>query len=149
MATNFLWGATGSVLHLLTTQLNSLANGTLSALGPEIDNTSGAYQMGQLYIHMASAAFVDPSYIEIYFVPSSDTAGGAYPSFHSAGAGNLQNYLVATVYINGANAAQEETFPYVSIPPGKFKVCALTGGSTPALASSGNTVDLYPTPTQY
>src|SRR5690242_14788591 len=149
MATNFLWGGVGSVVHLLTTELNGLANGTLSALGPEVGAVND-YQMGQLYIHLASAAFVDPSYINIYFVPSSTTASGAtYDSFHSSAAGNLANYLVATAYINGATAAQDLTFPYVSIPLGFFKVVALTGGSCPTLGASGNTVDLYPTPTQY
>ncbi len=149
MATNFLWGATGAVAHLLTTELNSLANGTLSAIGPEINNTTGAFQMGQLYVHMASAAFVAPSFINIYLVPSSDTAGGAYPTFTSAAAAALSNYLAGTIYINGSTAAQDETYLGVTIPPGKFKALALTGGSTPTLAASGNTVDLYPTPTQY
>jgi len=148
MATNFLWGAAGAVSHLLTTELDALANGTLSALGPEINNSSG-YQMGQLYISLASAAFVAPSYISIYLVPSSDTAGTNYPTFTSAAAAALSNYLAATIYINGSTAAQKEIFPYVAIPLGKFKTLGLTGGSCPTLASSGNTVDLYPTPTQY
>lgn len=148
MTANFLWGAAGSVMNLLTTELNSLANGTLTALGPEISNTSG-YQMGQLHIHLASAAFVDPSYINIYFVPSTDTAGAAYPTFNSSDQANLANYLVATVYIEGTTAAHDETLPYVSIPLGKFKTLALTGGSCPTLGASGNTVDIFPTPTQY
>lgn len=149
MVANFLWGADGTVLHCLTTELNSLANGTLTTLGPEKDNTSGAFQMGQLYVHLASAAFVDPSYIQIFIVPSSDNAGTAYPTFHSGTAGNLANYLAATIYLNGATVAQDEIMAYITIPPGKFKVLALTGGSCPTLAASGNTVDLYPTPTQY
>ncbi len=148
MVANFLWGSAGSVMNLLTTELNSLAAATLTAIGPEINNSSG-YQMGQLHIYLASAAFVDGNYIQIFLVPSSDTAGTAYPTAHSNAAGNLANYLAATVYINGATAAQHETFPYVSIPLGKFKTYALTGGTPPTLASSGNTVDIYPTPTQY
>lgn len=149
MATNFLWGATGAAYSLLGTELNSLAVNTLSSIGAEIDNTSNAYQMGILDVHLASAAFADPSYITIYLIPSTDTAGAAYPSFHSSAAGNLANYKVATIYINGATAAQDEVYPYVTIPPGKFKALALTGGSCPTLAASGNTVKLYPTPTQY
>lgn len=148
MATNFLWGPVQSVMNLLTTQLDALANGTLSALGPEINN-SGGFQMGQLTVTLASAAFVAPSFINIYFVPSSDTAGGAYPTFTSAAAAALANYLVATVAINGSTAAQKEMYPYVPIPLGKFKPLALTGGSCPTLGATGNTVDLYPTPSQY
>lgn len=149
MATNFLWGATAAVMHLLTTQLDALTNGTLCAIGPEIDNTTGAFQMGQLTITLASAAFVAPSYISIYLVPSSDTAGGAYPTFTSAAAAALANYLVGTVYINGSTAAQKEMLPYIPIPPGKFKAFALTGGSCPTLGATGNTVDLFPTPSQF
>lgn len=148
MATNFLWGSVGSVMNLLTTELNALANGTLCAIGPEINNSSG-HQMGQITVTLASAAFVAPSFINIYLVPSSDTNGGAYPVFTSAAAAGLSNYLVASVAINGSTAAQKEMFAYVPIPLGKFKALALTGGSTPTLGATGNTVDLYPTPSQY
>ncbi len=148
MATNFLWGSVGTVKNLLTTELNSLAVATATSAGPEINNSS-AYQLGQLYVHMASAAFVTGNFINIYFVPSSDTAGGTYPTFTSAAAGAWSNYLAGTVYINGSTAAQNEILANVIIPLGKFKTYAITGGSCPTLASSGNTVDLYPTPTQY
>src|SRR5690348_5731316 len=149
MTANFLWGGVGSVMNLLTTELNALANGTLTALGPEINNViggAGGYQMGQLTVHLASAAFVDPSFISIYLVPSTDTAGAAYPTFTTSAQANLANYLAGTVYIGGTTAAHDETFPYVSIPLGKFKTLALTGGSCPTLAGTLNTVNLYPTP---
>lgn len=58
METNFLWGSVGSVIHLLTTEMNALATGTLTAAGPEINNSSG-YQQGLLSLHMASAAEVN------------------------------------------------------------------------------------------
>src|SRR4051812_25843029 len=103
MATNFLWGSVGSVMHLLTTELNSLAIATATAAGPEINNTSG-YQLGQIYVHMASAAFVTGNFINIYLVPSNDTAGTTYPTFTSAAAGAWSNYLAGTVYINGSTA---------------------------------------------
>ena len=149
MTTTVQWGSVGTVMNLLTTELNSLPINNLTALGPEINNTTGA-QMGMLHIHVASAAFTDPSTFNVYLVPSSDTAGTAYPTFAATGPqGNLANYLAATVYIHGTSAAQDETFPYVTIPPGKFKALVLTGGSCPTLAASGNTVDLYPTPTQF
>lgn len=148
MTTNFLYGPVGTVAHLLTTELNSLAVSTATVAGPEINNTTG-YQTGQIYVHMASAAFVSGNYISVYLVPSSDTAGTTYPTFTSAAAGAWANYLSATVYINGSTAAQNEIYQNVQIPLGKFKVYAITGGSCPTLASSGNTIDLYPTPSAY
>ena len=148
MATNFLWGSVGTVMNLLTTEMNSLVNGTLSAIGPEINNSTG-YQMGQLTLALASAAFVAPSYAQVFLVPSSDTNGTTYPTFTSAAAAALSNYRVGTIYINGSTAAQSESLPYITIPLGKFKTLILTGGSCPTLAASGNTLNLYPTPSQY
>lgn len=141
------WGGVGSAIAALGTELNSLAVGTLTALGVQIDNTVNNYQLCQISVHLASAAFVAGNWIQIFFVPSSDTAGTAYPTFTSAAAAGLQNYLAATIYINGSTAAQNEAEQFIPVPLGKFKVLALTGGSCPALASSGNTVTLYPTPT--
>lgn len=146
MSTTFSWGAVGTVAHLLTTELNSLAVATATAAGPEINNTAGT-QLGQIYVHLASAAFVTGCYINIYLVPSSDAAGGTYPTFTSAAAGAWSNYLAGTIYINGSTAAQNEILTNVIIPLGKFKAYAITGGSCPTLAGTLNTVDLYPTPT--
>ena len=148
MPTNFLWGPVGTVMNLLTTEMNSLANGTLSAIEPEINNSTG-FQMGQLTLALASAAFVAPSYAQVFLVPSSDTNGTTYPTFTSAAAAALSNYRVGTIYINGSTAVQNEFLPYVTIPLGKFKTLILTGGSCPTLAASGNTLNLYPTPSQY
>lgn len=148
MATNFLWGSVGTVQHLLTTEMNSLAVSTLTALGPEINNSSG-YQLGQLDLVLASAAFVAGNSMSVYFLPSNDTAGGAYPTLGTFATEALSNYLVGVIYIHGTTAAQRSILPYVQIPLGKFKCFVNTNTGTPTLALSGNTLDLYPTPTQY
>lgn len=148
MVLPFSWAAAGTKIALLTTELNSLANGTITAAGPEINNSSG-YQLGMLSIHMASAVFVAPSYCNVYFVTSNDTNGTTYPTVTSAAAWAGANYLVGTIYINGSTAVQNETLPYVPIPLGKFKTYLVTGGSCPTLAATLNTLDLYPTPSQY
>lgn len=151
MATNFLWGAVGSKIALLTTEMNSLATATLTAAGPEINNSTG-YQFGQLTLTLASAAFVTGNFMAVYFLRSSDTAGAAYPVVTSAAAFGAGNYLVGIININGSTAAQMETIANVYIPLGKFKTYIQTGTSAsacPTLGASGNTLDLYPTPTQY
>lgn len=151
MATNFLYGAVAAKMALLTTELNSLATVTLCTIGPEINNSTG-YQVGQLTVTLASAAFVTGNAMAVYLVPSSDTAGAAYPVFTSAAAAGLGNYLAGIVNINGSTAAQMETLQNVRIPLGKFKCIVQTisgGAACPTLAASGNTVDLYPTPSQY
>lgn len=148
MATNFLWGSAGSVMSLLTTEMNALAVSTLTALGPEINNSSG-YQMGQLYLNLASAAFVAGNSMSVFFVPSNDTAGGSYPTLGTAAQEALANYLVGVMFIKGTTAAQKSILPYVPIPLGKFKAFGMTNTGTPTLGATLNTLDLYPTPTQY
>lgn len=147
MATNFLWGAAGSVMNALTTELNSLANAAGGALGPEINNSTG-YQMCQVSVHLGSAAFTAASYVQILFVPSTDAAGAAYPTSTATASMPIQNYLAATIYVYPSTAAQDEIMAYVPLPLGKFKV-ALVNRTGVTLAASGNTVNLYPTPSQY
>lgn len=152
MATNFLWAPVGAVAHLLTTELNALATATLTAAGPEINNTvanSMGWQQGILSIHLASAAFVAGNIINVYFVPSNDLAGTTYPTVTSLAAWGGNNYWAATISINGSTAAQNETVFVPYIPPGKFKTYLATAGSCPTLGATLNTLDLYPTPTQY
>lgn len=148
MTAPFTWGSVGSVMNLLTTEMNSLAVATLTSLGPEINNSSG-YKEGQLYLNLASAAFVSGCFAEVFFVPSNDTAGGSYPTLGTYAQEALANYRVGVMFIKGTTAAQKSILPYVPIPLGKFKAFLATNGSCPALASSGSTLDLYPTPTQY
>lgn len=151
MATNFLWGAVGSKIALLTTEMNALATGTLTAAGPEINNSSG-FQFGQLYIHLASAAFVTGNAVAVYFLRSNDTAGSIYPTVTSAAAFAGSNYLAGVIGINGSTAAQDEILGNVRIPLGKFKTYLQTissGSACPTLAGTLNTLDLYPTPSQY
>lgn len=147
MVTNFLWGTVGSVMHLLTTELNSLANGAGSAIGPEINN-SGGYQQGMLSLHLGSAAFTASSYVQVLLIPSTDLAGAAYPTSTAGASIPASNYLAGVIYIYPSTAAHDEMLLNVTIPPGKWKA-VLVNNTGVALAASGNTLDLYPTPTQY
>lgn len=152
MATNFLWGPVGTVIHLLTTELNALATGTLTAAGPEIDNSTTRWQQGYLYLHLASAAFVAGNFASVYLVSSGDQAGNNYPTVTSAAAWAGVNYFVGNIGINGSTAAQNENLFIPQIPPGKFKTYLLTGtngAACPTLGATLNTLDLYPSPSQY
>jgi hypothetical protein len=155
VATNFLWGPVGTVIHLLTTELNTLADASGSAYGPEVGVASD-YQLGQLYLHIASnsLAFTGTSRVDVFFVPSSTAASGAtYPTYTSGASYKLAeaNYLAGSIAINPATQSAnvvDEVLPDVRIPAGFFKAILVnhTGVTLPA---SGNTLDLYPTPTQY
>lgn len=155
MATNFLWGNVGSVVHLLTTELNSLANGSGTAYGPEVGAANDP-QLGMLYLHLASnsLAFTASSYLRVFFVPSTTTASGAtYPTYTSGASYKLaeSNYFVGNIYINPATQSAnvvDEVLPNIIMPCGFFKTIVVNSSGVP-LPASGNTLDFYPTPTQY
>lgn len=147
MATNFLYGAAGSKMALLTTEMNSLANAAGTAVGPEINNSTG-YTLGQLTLHLGSAAFTATSYVSVLLVPSNDTAGSIYPTTTAGASVPAQNYLAGVIYIYPSTAAHDEFVANITIPLGKFKAI-LVNSTGVTLAASGNTLDLYPTPIQY
>lgn len=153
--TNFLYGARQSVVNLLTTELNSLPSGSGSVAGPEIDNTAGSFQLGLLHLHLASnsLAFVTGSYCNIFFLPSN--AGSNYPTYASGASYKLaeSNYLVGTIALNPATQSAnvvDEWLPGVWIPDGKYKsVLVYVGGGAGTWPASGNTLDVFYTPSQY
>lgn len=146
------WGTIGAAYNLLTTEFNSLASGALTAMGPEIDNTSNAYQMGRLRFHIASNSLVltATSRLDVFFFPSN--AGSNYPTIVSGGSYKLavQNYIVASMPLYPTTlvaATLDEWLEAVFIPAGKWKAAALyVGGGAGTLPSSGNTLDIIPTP---
>lgn len=109
-----------------------------------------------LYLHIASnsLAFTGTSYVDVFLVPSTTTASGAtYPTYASGASYKLAeaNYKVASIAINPATQAAnvvDEIVPDVRIPLGFFKAILVNHAGV-ALPASGNTLDLYPTPTQY
>lgn len=154
MATNFLWGATGSVIHLLTTEMNALTTGSGSAYGPEVGVANDS-QMGNLYLHIASSslAFTAASSVAVYLVPSSTTASGAtYPTYTSGSSYKYSgNGYVGSILINPATQSSnvvDEVLNGIIIPAGFFK-CILVNNTGVTLPATSNTLDLYPTPTQY
>lgn len=153
-ATNFLWGAEQSAQTLLTTELNSLANESTSAMSSEIDNTTGKWQMCRLWLHLASnsLAFTSSSFAMVYFLPNIDAAG-TYPTFTSGTGTKLAtpNYGVAAIGINpvtqSANVV-DEAVDYALMNIGKFKA-VLQNLSGVAFPASGNELKLIATPSQY
>lgn len=154
MATNFLWGPVGTVIHLLTTELNSLATLAGSAYGPEVGAVNNP-QRGQLSLHLASnsLAFTAASYVSVYLVPSITTASGAvYPTYASGASPKYSgNGFVGNILINPATQAAnvvDEVLTGIILPLGFFK-CILINNTGVTLPASGNTLDFYPTPNQY
>lgn len=154
MATNFLYGAAGTGINLLTTELNSLATGSGSAAGPAIDNTSNKYQVGRLELKIASnsLAFTAASFVKVFFIPRMSD-GTNYPTYTSGASYKLAegNYLAGIININPATQSSNvvyEILDYVNIPQGFYKSILVSAAGV-TLPSSGNTLDLIPTPSQY
>lgn len=152
--TNFVWGPVGTVIHLLTTQLDALASLAGSAYGPELGGATKE-QVGTLYLHLASnsLAFTSASSVAVYLVQSSTLASGAtYPTYTSGTTPKYSgNGFVGSIQLNPATQSAnvvDEILPGITIPAGFYK-CILINNSGVALPASGNTLDLYPTPTQY
>ena len=148
--TDFIYGSRPGAVALLTTELNTLGSGSLSALGPAITpgtttNLTVRHLRGDLSLKLASnsIAFTAVSFVAVYFVTAVD--GTNYPKLSGANLAKA-NYRVATIAIYPATPSAEviyETVRGVLIPNAPFKVSLenLTGA---ALPSSGNTLDLYP-----
>jgi len=152
--TNFLWGAAGSVYNLLTTELNSLASGSGSALGPAIDNSTNKYQTGRLELVIASnsLAFTAASFVKVFFLTRLSD-GTNYPTYTSGASYKLAEtqYLAAIINVNPATQSANvvyETYDNARIPQGFFKT-VLVSSLGVTLPSSGNTLNLLPTPNAY
>lgn len=151
----FAWGTIGSVVSLLTTELNALTNVTGCVYGPEIDNRAGP-QLVTLWLHLGSSslAFTAASYVSVYAVPSTTpgAASGAYPTYTSGSSYKLavSNYWIGDIFINPATQSAnvvDETIPNIVLPAGYFKPILVnnTGLTLPATL---NTLQFYGTPTQ-
>lgn len=125
-----------------TQQLVSLADNEYTDLSDEIDNSTNLYEMVDLRIVIASAAFTTPADcgMEIYLIPTVD--GTNYPTWTGdTTTDQVHNHLFFAGYVpfTGATAAQAAVLRNIPLPNGKYKWAARNRGNV-ALASSGNTI---------
>lgn len=141
MATTFKWIAETDRGTVLTTELNALANGGFSAVGPAYDNTSNLDEWGAVDIVLASLAATAGAYLQIFLVVSLD--GTTYedpPSANQPGS----HQLVATVSLLVSTSAKRVMSPWFRLPPNKFKF-VLKNAAGVALGATLNTVTLKTT----
>lgn len=129
----------GSTTSVLTTELNSLASGSVCTASAAQDNdTAGARDtlaQFELYIAAQGSNRAAGAYLALYILPEVD--GTNYPDSTDE---CLDNYLAAVVSLDdGALAARRVNVDAVRLPVGDWKAIVknVTGQ---ALASSGNTV---------
>lgn len=151
---NFTWGAAGTVYNLLTTELNSLATGSGTVLGPIIDNSTNRWQTGRLELVIASnsLAFTSASFMRVFFLPRLSD-GSNYPTYTSGASWRLaeNNYLAAIININPATQSANVVYEAVDrvwVPQGHFRTVLVSSAGV-TLPASGNTLNLLPTPAAY
>ena len=128
------WTAPASIASALTTELNSLANGSLSALSSAIDNTSNRYQYLALELNLASLNPTGTPFVEVYLFPSIDGTN------YADGSASLSQCLVASIPVTTGSGAKLSTATGILIPPFLFKL-AVRNQTNVSLASSGSTLE--------
>lgn len=141
MANAILWqGAPTSRSTIMSTELNSLAAGSWTNAGTEVDNSTNNDKYG--WFELAFTFATSPAagaFLTIYIVTAMD--GTTYAD-GSSSVDPGPEMAVLNVTARAVNTAQNKQYGPVILPPSKFKIIVKNNGST-ALASSGNTVKLY------
>jgi hypothetical protein len=143
MAGNILLkGYTAAIATCLTTEMNSLADGSVTALSAEITNATNLDLQCDFQLALASVTISSTSaFVTLYLVATPD--GTTYPNWDSGAAPNYSNqYYIGNILVkNVSAAAYAGSATGFVLPPGKFKI-ALKNSCGAALASSGNTLSI-------
>lgn len=136
------WAAFTSRGTVLTTELNSLANGSYSAVGTLIDNGTNldkwAAAVGSFPIGTAPTA--DSTY-DLFCIPATDGTN------YADGGGSVKPaaaYYVGSFQLRNVSTTQLVDTGLFRLPPCKVKF-VLFNNSGQAMDASGNTVTLYTT----
>lgn len=142
MAGNILLkGYTAALANVLTTELNSLADGTVTALGSQVDNTTNLDMVVDFQLDLASLTISSANaYVNVYIVPTID--GTNYPDSVTTYANFMAGYLVGSIPVKAVSATTARaTLTGILIGPGKFKV-AVRSMLGVSMAASGNTLGI-------
>ncbi len=132
-----------TIATALSTELNSLANGSITALSSEITNDSAAtrfpYMEVELVIATQGLARTAGAFCALYLVSEVDDTN--YPDVATSTTGNefMNAYYVASFPLDAATTARRLTIKQIDLPPSKFKL-ALSNATGQALAASSNTL---------
>lgn len=124
----------------LSTELDSLANGSSAALSAEEDNSVSGQRwptaMVEIYIAAQGTARSAGAGVSLFVVPSTD--GTNYGD--STTAATLNNYMAGVFALDAATTARYITGRIV-LPPTKYKI-TLRNDTGQVFAASGNTVKI-------
>lgn len=125
---------------VLTTELNSLASGSMSNASATYDNSSNLDLFCDLEIDLAALSPASGAYVAVYLLEAVD--GTNFPAQSAADLRLTASQLLCNVPIGvAASTAQRVVVRGIQLPPAKvqFRLDNQTGA---ALAASGNTVKI-------
>jgi len=140
MATIKWAGAPTSRSTVLTTELNSLANGSRTNAGSEIDNSSNLDTYG--FLKLAVTFGTNPSagaYVEIHMLMALD--GTNYPDGSSSVDPGVDTTILTIPILASTSAQSKQVGPFL-LPPSKVKFI-LVNATGQAFPASGSTLTLY------
>lgn len=137
MASTFKWTAQSAQTTVLSTQLNSLADGAYSNASSAVDNTSNLHQWASAELVLASLTPTGSAYIAVYLLP---TQSSVYPDGGGATAPSAEN-LWCVFALSTSGSVKNRVLMGLPIPPANFKLVLLNAAGA-SLAASGNTLKL-------
>lgn len=140
MASIGKWNAPSAAVSVLTTELNSLGNNTLSAASSAVDNRANLDVYADVELVLGSLSPTAGAYVALYILEALDDT-------NYAEATNLRlktSQLLCVIGLDTTAAtAQRIAVRNLILPPSKFKI-VLDNQSGVSLAASGNTVKMIP-----
>jgi hypothetical protein len=132
------WNAPSATVTALSTGLNSLGNGTMSAASSNISNQTNLDIYVDIEVNLAALSPTTGAYVALYIWESVD--GTNFPAQSDADLRLTSTQLLCVVPIGTtASTAQRVAVRNIVIPPGLFQI-KLDNQTGVALAASGNTV---------
>jgi hypothetical protein len=137
MATTNKWVVPNTIATALSTELNSLANGSYTNASSAIDNETDLYEYLDLELLLASLTPSGSPYCSVYLTKSIDSG----TNFEDGGGATAPPgaALICTFDLSTSTGAKRRVMGNLLIPPLQFKLIVLNSSGV-SLASSGNTL---------
>ena len=141
MANLIQWGAApNSEGSVLSTELNSLADGSRTNAGTEVDNSANLDTYGMLEMNVTFGTAPDADgYVALYMITAPD--GTNYSDGSSAATPGADTWVL-NIPVRAVTSAQRKVTKVFTLPPSKLKFI-LENRSGQAFPASGSTVELF------